>query len=94
MKLSRKLFEIWSGRWESNPRPKLRKLLKILVAPSNSASNSVQFQGFCDVALKKMLGAVADAEDSSSREKYATAKSEFIECIVRMALAEGYPREL
>src|SRR5690348_13780713 len=38
------LSESWSGRWESNPRPKLRKLLKILVSCLYFASNCVQLQ--------------------------------------------------
>jgi GrpB-like predicted nucleotidyltransferase (UPF0157 family) len=44
------------------------------------------------VTLKKHLAALANAADASSREVYANAKSEFIERVVRMALAAGYPR--
>ncbi|HXZ82031.1 MAG TPA: GrpB family protein [Terriglobales bacterium] len=45
-------------------------------------------------ALKKALATLADAADSSSREKYANAKSEFIERVIQIALAAGYPRGL
>jgi GrpB-like predicted nucleotidyltransferase (UPF0157 family) len=45
------------------------------------------------VALKKSLAAASDASDASSREAYASAKSEFIERIVQTALAAGYPRD-
>jgi GrpB-like predicted nucleotidyltransferase (UPF0157 family) len=44
--------------------------------------------------LKKRLAALANAADSSSREAYAKAKSEFIDRVVQMALADGYPRGL
>jgi hypothetical protein len=37
--------DFWSGRWESNPRPKLHKLLNILASLPLSASNCVQLQG-------------------------------------------------
>ena len=43
------------------------------------------------VTLKKRLAALTDGADASSREAYASAKSEFIERIVRAALAAGYP---
>lgn len=42
--------------------------------------------------LKHRLAAFADASDATSREAYATAKSEFIEHIVQIALEAGYPR--
>jgi GrpB-like predicted nucleotidyltransferase (UPF0157 family) len=45
------------------------------------------------VALKKGLAACADADDPASREAYAAAKSQFIDGIVRKALAAGYPRQ-
>jgi len=44
--------------------------------------------------LKKQLAAVTEAADVSSREAYAKAKSEFIERVVQIALAAGYPRGL
>jgi hypothetical protein len=37
-------FKIWSGRWESNPTPFHRNLLKIRASVTFSASNCVQFQ--------------------------------------------------
>ena len=46
------------------------------------------------VAIKKKLATLADAADASSREMYTIAKSEFIERVVQIALAEGFPREL
>jgi GrpB-like predicted nucleotidyltransferase (UPF0157 family) len=45
------------------------------------------------VALKNRLAALTDAAHASSREAYASAKSEFVERIVQTALAAGYPRE-
>ena len=42
--------------------------------------------------LKKELAAVTDATDASGREAYSTAKSEFVERVVQIALAAGYPR--
>ena len=42
-------------------------------------------------SLKRQLAALVDAADSSSRETYANAKSDFIEGIVRIAMTEGYP---
>jgi GrpB-like predicted nucleotidyltransferase (UPF0157 family) len=45
------------------------------------------------VALKKRLAALTDATHVTSREAYASAKSEFIERIVKIALAAGYPRD-
>ena len=44
-----------------------------------------------DAALKTRLAAQADAADPSSREAYANAKHDFVERVVRIALAEGYP---
>ena len=44
------------------------------------------------VELKKQLATLADAADPLSREAYANAKSEFIDRVVQMALAAGYPR--
>jgi GrpB-like predicted nucleotidyltransferase (UPF0157 family) len=46
------------------------------------------------VTLKKHLAALADADEVLSREAYANAKSEFIDHVVQMALAAGYPRVL
>jgi GrpB-like predicted nucleotidyltransferase (UPF0157 family) len=46
------------------------------------------------VALKKRFAALTDATDASSREAYASAKREFIDRIVQIALAAGYPRDL
>jgi GrpB-like predicted nucleotidyltransferase (UPF0157 family) len=43
-------------------------------------------------ALKKHLATLVNAAESSSRETYANAKSEFIERVVQIALAAGYPR--
>jgi GrpB-like predicted nucleotidyltransferase (UPF0157 family) len=53
----------------------------------------------CDMAsqyavLKRRLVTLTDANSSASREAYATAKSEFIERIVQVALTEGFPRNL
>jgi GrpB-like predicted nucleotidyltransferase (UPF0157 family) len=45
-------------------------------------------------ALKRQLAARFSAEESSSREAYASAKGEFIERVVQIALAAGYPRQL
>ena len=45
-------------------------------------------------ALKHRLAARTDAADADSREAYASAKSEFIERVVQMALTAGYPRGL
>src|SRR5436190_15410994 len=44
------------------------------------------------VALKKHLATLVNAVESSSRETYANAKGEFIDRVVQMALAAGYPR--
>jgi GrpB-like predicted nucleotidyltransferase (UPF0157 family) len=44
------------------------------------------------VTLKRSLAALTDATDACSREAYADAKSEFIERVVKTALAAGYPR--
>jgi GrpB-like predicted nucleotidyltransferase (UPF0157 family) len=44
-------------------------------------------------ALKRRLAALTDAANASSREDYASAKSEFIERIVQSALAVGYPHD-
>ena len=43
-------------------------------------------------ALKRQLAARFSAGESSSREAYASAKGEFIERVVQIALAAGYPR--
>ena len=43
------------------------------------------------VVLKKQLAAGVDAADASAREAYANAKTQFIERVVRIALAAGYP---
>jgi GrpB-like predicted nucleotidyltransferase (UPF0157 family) len=45
------------------------------------------------VTLKRRLAALADASEPSSREAYATAKSEFIERVLQIALTAGYPPE-
>ena len=45
-------------------------------------------------ALKRRLAAGSDAAEPSSREAYACAKGEFIERVVQMALAAGYPRRV
>jgi GrpB-like predicted nucleotidyltransferase (UPF0157 family) len=45
------------------------------------------------VALKKHLATLVNAAASSSRETYADAKSEFIDRVVEIALAAGYPRK-
>ncbi|HMK28929.1 MAG TPA: GrpB family protein [Terriglobales bacterium] len=42
-------------------------------------------------ALKRRLATQAEAADKSSREAYAKAKSQFIERVVQIALAAGYP---
>ena len=44
--------------------------------------------------LKKQLAAVADATDPSAREAYASAKGEFVNRVVQVALQAGYPRGL
>lgn len=44
-------------------------------------------------ALKRELARHVDAADSASREEYASAKTELVERILRIALASGYPRE-
>jgi GrpB-like predicted nucleotidyltransferase (UPF0157 family) len=44
--------------------------------------------------LKKSLAARADAADPASGERYAEAKTEFVERIVSVALAGGYPADL
>ena len=46
------------------------------------------------VTLKKHLATLVNAEDASSREAYANAKSEFIDRVVQIALAAGLPRGL
>ena len=46
------------------------------------------------VILKKQLAAGVDAADASTREAYANAKTQFIERVVRIALAAGYPHSL
>jgi GrpB-like predicted nucleotidyltransferase (UPF0157 family) len=46
------------------------------------------------VTLKKRLATLVNAADSSSRETYANAKGEFINRVVQIALAAGYPRWL
>jgi GrpB-like predicted nucleotidyltransferase (UPF0157 family) len=46
------------------------------------------------VTLKKRLATLVNAADSSSHETYANAKSEFIDRVVQIALAAGYPRRL
>jgi GrpB-like predicted nucleotidyltransferase (UPF0157 family) len=43
--------------------------------------------------LKRHLAALNDGSNTESRENYAQAKSGFIERIVALALAAGYPRE-
>jgi GrpB-like predicted nucleotidyltransferase (UPF0157 family) len=44
--------------------------------------------------LKRRLVAEHRADDVSSHETYANAKSEFVERVVRAALQAGYPRTL
>ena len=44
------------------------------------------------VTLKKHLATLVNAAESSSRETYANGKSEFIDRVVQIALASGYPR--
>ena len=46
------------------------------------------------VLLKKQLAAGVDAADASARQAYANAKTQFIERVVRIALAAGYPHSL
>jgi GrpB-like predicted nucleotidyltransferase (UPF0157 family) len=46
------------------------------------------------VTLKRHLATQVNAGELSSREAYANAKSEFIDRVVQMALAAGYPRGL
>jgi GrpB-like predicted nucleotidyltransferase (UPF0157 family) len=43
-------------------------------------------------ALKIKLATGTDANSAESREGYANAKGEFIERVVKLALAAGYPR--
>jgi GrpB-like predicted nucleotidyltransferase (UPF0157 family) len=42
--------------------------------------------------LKKLLATQVNAADFASRETYANSKSEFIDHVVQIALAAGYPR--
>jgi len=44
--------------------------------------------------LKRQLAVRYDAGKDSDREAYAIAKTEFIDGVLRMALGQGYPREL
>lgn len=44
--------------------------------------------------LKRLLATHYEAVKPADREAYASAKSEFINRFVQMALSEGYPREL
>ena len=44
--------------------------------------------------LKMQLAAVTDATNPSAREAYASAKSEFVNRVVQIALQAGYPRGL
>jgi GrpB-like predicted nucleotidyltransferase (UPF0157 family) len=44
------------------------------------------------VTLKRHLAAQVNAGELSSHEAYANAKSEFIDRVVQIALAAGYPR--
>ena len=44
--------------------------------------------------LKRRLAALYDAGKPADREMYAIAKTEFINRVVQIALAQGYPREL
>jgi GrpB-like predicted nucleotidyltransferase (UPF0157 family) len=44
--------------------------------------------------LKRQLAALYDAGKPAEREAYAIAKAEFINQVVQIALAQGYPREL
>ena len=45
-------------------------------------------------ALKKHLATSVNGADASSREAYANAKGDFIDRVVQIALAAGYPRGL
>jgi GrpB-like predicted nucleotidyltransferase (UPF0157 family) len=45
-------------------------------------------------ALKRSLAAQSMAADLESRERYAEAKTSFVERIVTLAIAQGYPRDL
>jgi GrpB-like predicted nucleotidyltransferase (UPF0157 family) len=45
-------------------------------------------------ALKRDLASRADADDAESREAYALAKTDFVEEVLRTALASDYPRAL
>jgi len=44
--------------------------------------------------LKRTVAARIVAADPESRERYAAAKTDFIERVVALALAAGYPRDL
>ncbi len=44
--------------------------------------------------LKRQLATQYDAGNTADREAYAIAKTEFIERVVKIALAKGYPRGL
>ena len=44
--------------------------------------------------LKEQLVTLYDASKPAEREAYASAKTEFINRVVQIALAQGYPREL
>lgn len=45
-------------------------------------------------ALKRDLADKLAAGSPESREKYASAKTNFIECVIAAALSSGYPREV
>jgi GrpB-like predicted nucleotidyltransferase (UPF0157 family) len=44
------------------------------------------------VTLKRHLASQVNAREALSREAYANAKSGFVDRVVQMALAAGYPR--
>ena len=44
--------------------------------------------------LKRTLAAQVVAVDPESQERYAAAKTDFIERVVSLAVAKGYPRDM
>jgi GrpB-like predicted nucleotidyltransferase (UPF0157 family) len=44
--------------------------------------------------LKRALAAQPPGSDAESRERYARAKTDFIERVVALAIGTGYPRDL
>ena len=45
-------------------------------------------------SLKRDLASRTDADDPAAREAYAVAKTAFVDRVLKLALAAGYPRDL